>query len=231
MTFRNFAIAFGFVLLAALVLDQMPKRQSDKHANASDVYASVDLFVDPVEEAARMALDRKITLQLKNVPLREATRRLEDLLGIEIILDEAELKGSKTTPETPVSIDVQKITARETLRLILEPEELTTVVTGGSLWITPDRTDCESWKFRMYDIADLVMHKSADVTTATNVDDFVELIKFAVAPDTWEEVGGPGVVKVFQSEGTVVLVIRQPPSIHEDIDMFLAKLRQMRHTR
>ena len=228
MTLRNFCLAFGALFLVALVLDQMPRRQSQK-TETTESYKSVDLFVDPAEEAARIALDRTIDLRLDEASLYEATNRLSGKLGITIVIDEAALNEKNVTPELTTSVEAKNMTARDALRLILEPEGLACYFLNGSLTITTQRTDCENWKIRIYDVADLVSVKSNSPTTAFDFEPVVELLKFAVSPDTREDVGGPGVVKEFETDGTAVLLIRQTPSVHAEIDILLTKLRLMRH--
>ncbi len=237
MTFRNFAIAFGFVLLAALVLDQMPGKRQPEHAGHAKQdndgkihpFASVGLDENPRDKIVEAALDSKIDLQLKNVPLPEAMDRLESMLGIEVVISDMSLQDEGISPEVPLSVDMKETPARILLKVMLEPVSLDWYVEDGFLKITTLHM-CEAiGKIRVYDVADLVGGTSPDKNQAFDFEPLVELLTYTISPDMWEEVGGPGTISEFESAGTALLVIRNSPSIHYEIEGLFSKLRQMRH--
>ena len=53
----------------------------------------------------------------------------------------------------------------------------------------------------------------------------MDLIVSTVHPDTWDEVGGGGTMKPFES--TLSLVIRQTQQVHQEISDLLAQLRRL----
>ncbi|QDU47524.1 Serpin (serine protease inhibitor) [Symmachiella dynata] len=237
MTFRNFAIAFGFVLLAALVLDQMPGKKQPEHAGHAKQdkdgkihpFASVGLDENPRDKIVEAALDSKIDLQLKKVPLPEAMGRLESMLGIEVVISDMSLQDEGISPEVPLSVDTKETPARILLKVMLEPVSLDWYVEDGFLKITTLHM-CEAiGKIRVYDVADLVGGTSPDKNQAFDFEPLVELLTYTISPDMWEEVGGPGTISEFESAGTALLVIRNSPFVHYEIEGLFSKLRQMRH--
>ena len=52
-----------------------------------------------------------------------------------------------------------------------------------------------------------------------------ELITSSIAPDTWDQVGGPASVRIHPT--TLSLVIRQTQKIHEEITDLLEQLRRL----
>lgn len=87
-----------------------------------------------------------------------------------------------------------------------------------------------------YDVADLVVPMidvrqippdSAEhgVLSSEDFDSLIELITTTIAPDTWEDVGGPGTIAPFAKNRS--LVIRQSEEVHEEIIELLEKLRRL----
>ena len=56
-------------------------------------------------------------------------------------------------------------------------------------------------------------------------DELAELIESVIAPNSWDTVGGPGSVKYF--EANMTLVISQTPDVHEQIKDLLEQLRRL----
>ena len=61
--------------------------------------------------------------------------------------------------------------------------------------------------------------------TQADFDSLIELVTTTIAPDTWDEVGGPGSVSGF--EGNLSLVISQTQEVHEQIADLLEQLRRL----
>ena len=86
-----------------------------------------------------------------------------------------------------------------------------------------------------YNVADMVVpmideHQippdSAEHGTLSSedFDSLIELITVTIAPDTWEDVGGPGTIAPFAKNRS--LVIRQSEEVHEEIIELLEKIRR-----
>ena len=56
-------------------------------------------------------------------------------------------------------------------------------------------------------------------------DSLIELIQTTIAPNSWEEVGGPGAIQEF--EGTLSLVVSQTQDVHDQIADLLEQLRKL----
>lgn len=228
MTVRNIAIAFGFLLLAAMVLDQRPQ-PAEKATSSAKVFAPVELGEHPGDAAVRDALDRHIDLKLQRVPLHAAMDQLQSLLGIEIVVLEEVLDFEGIKSDVPLTIDVKDVPVRNALMRMFEPYELGWYVDEGVLKIVTDIFLYETVSIRLYDVADLVGGRFPQAKSAYRFRPLIDLLTETVAPDMWEMVGGPGTISEYETEGTGVLVIRQSPPVHEKIERLLAALRQMRH--
>lgn len=61
--------------------------------------------------------------------------------------------------------------------------------------------------------------------TQADFDSLIDLIVTTIAPDTWEEVGGPGSINEFET--TLSLVISQTEEVHDQIRDLLEQLRRL----
>jgi len=78
---------------------------------------------------------------------------------------------------------------------------------------------------KVYAVADLVMPKHADPSTAMpDYDSLIQSITDTVAVESWDTVGGLGVISAMPSNQT--LVISQTEDVHERIDNLLRGMRQ-----
>ena len=78
---------------------------------------------------------------------------------------------------------------------------------------------------KVYAVTDLVMPKDADASTAIpDFDSLVQTISSNVDYDTWEEVGGPGTIRIMPVNQT--LVICQTKDVHERIEELLRQMRE-----
>ncbi|HET6879770.1 MAG TPA: hypothetical protein VFI31_06435 [Pirellulales bacterium] len=97
--------------------------------------------------------------------------------------------------------------------------------------------DCHIWGIafrvnepsncKIYPVFDLVV-RSPDVPPVGPAVDFRPLIDgltSTVAPETWDDVGGPGSVMAFANAGA--LVVLQKAAVHEEIDLYLRTLREI----
>ena len=91
-----------------------------------------------------------------------------------------------------------------------------------------------------YDVADLVVRmpgtvcvslgakqpRVASLDATSDFDELISLLTTTIAPETWEDVGGPGTVAPFEANRS--LVIRQTREVHEEIVDWLAEIRRRR---
>lgn len=59
-------------------------------------------------------------------------------------------------------------------------------------------------------------------TTGSHTNDLIDIIASVVEPDSWDRVGGPGTIAEFDG----LMVIRQDPRVHRQIERILAGLRE-----
>lgn len=209
-------------------------KTSDAKPNARSDYEEVplkptSLAVDSSKrnESAREKIEsqltRDITIRLEDVTLRDAVAGLAKSGGINIVLDSRALEEEGITVETPVSMQLDGVSLRSALKLLLEPLSLGYVIDDEVLKIT-SKTRLEGQQLLVaYHVAALL--KTNDPEQA-DFQELIELVTNVVAPDSWQEVGGPGAIQ--PNVATKALVVRQTQSAHDQISKLLTGLRKWR---
>ena len=177
------------------------------------------------EAQIEQALDQPAELDLAEVPLTDVVERLSQQYGIAVQLDQRALEDAGLGSDTPITRHVRDVSLREALKLVLGEFDLTYVIRNEVLLIT-SKTEAENMLVtKVYPVFDLVVCSGDEghERSPLNYGPLMSLIQKTVAPDTWDDVGGPGPLKEFPNAGA--LVISQTTEVHEEIARQLRALR------
>ena len=103
------------------------------------------------------SLQRKISLHEDNVPLVDVIRKIKAVADINIVFDEAGLEEEGVSSNTAISIDVDSITVKSALNLILQRFQLAYMVDNEVLKITNHVRQRGEMVNAIYNVADLVV--------------------------------------------------------------------------
>lgn len=184
-----------------------------------------------------LPLDQRVTMTIKDRPLDELLAELASKYKISFVIDIGGIEEEGVLSSIPVSGEFHNVTLRTMLTLLVESHNLVAHEQDRVLKIT-SRGRAEPLEVRIYSIADLIApHPNEDtkqtkseeakkgaVTPAFRSKELIELIQSTVTPDSWIEGGGRGQIRFFET--TLSLVIRQRPSIHEQIAELFDQLRR-----
>ena len=191
--------------------DEMPKWLSDSLSQISRV------------DKYRSTLSKSIEAEYKSVSLVKVIKELQEALDtpFTIALPELDLLG--IDHDTPVSIKVGKMPVGEMLDLLLEPLNLTYVVSSTGVSITSKQAANAAPTTRFFEM-------SWAIDSQKDVKDLVNLVQITVDPDSWISNGGVSTAIPLGS----VLVVSAPSSTQRKIENLLAnlaKLKQLRQKR
>lgn len=125
---------------------------------AREKYKQVDLATrGPAEAKIFKALDSTTSLQFLEQPLGDVVAFLEDKHKIEIQLDTQALDTAGVNTDSPVTIDVEGISLKSALRLMLKTIDLTYTVRDEVLLITTTEEVEQELVTKVYPVADLVV--------------------------------------------------------------------------
>jgi type II secretory pathway component GspD/PulD (secretin) len=219
----------GLVLsgFGAVLADPVPgggaAQRKSKSVRSAPVAAPV-----PAELRMYRALQKRVTVKYKDVPLNEVVKDLTARGGATIVADPRGLKDTGVLPNTPITAGGTNVRLSTLLDQIVTPLNLDFVVAGDSVRITDRQRATGDLVTVTYPINDLVLRieNGRNVVDAEAVKDLINSITVAIAPDSWDEPDGPGSVSF--TDKTNSLVIRQSPDVQREIQTLLARLRQER---
>lgn len=172
---------------------------------------AADAEANEREADIRRRLDKRIDLSLGKTPLRSFFQTLSDELGIAILIDEKGLEDETITPEDPVMAVRTDTRARDIIRQVLEPLNLTTVVKGEALVVTNKKNSANI--IRYYDLSFIFPNN-----TVTN--DLIHAIETLITPETWVNSGGTSMMSMVGS----VLVVHANEETQEELATFLREI-------
>jgi hypothetical protein len=206
-------------------VSRTPAARADDTATATTASTNPTAeFFPPLtksEEKILAELEKQTAvLQFDETPLQDVMDFFREHHGIEIQLDHKAMEDAAVGSDTPVTLHVKGTTLRSALRLLLDGLDLTFDVRNDVLQITTkDKADAMLYT-RVYPVDDLVELQDYDSLADTITD--------IVAPQTWDEVGGPGSIDAVKRARS--LVVSQTHETHEKILDLLRSLRAARET-
>jgi hypothetical protein len=157
-----------------------------------------------MEQRILQALDRKINFTFNDTPLSEAVRAISAATGIPIGLDRIGMEENGIGIGTPVTAELTNVRLDSALQILLEPHELAFTVRHERLEITTSER-VEGWTMvRVYDISSLLATQLELVAPNQSTSDgIVDIIISTVQVESWEDVGGAGVIRAQENLLTV----------------------------
>ncbi|MCO6458810.1 MAG: hypothetical protein J5I93_26180 [Pirellulaceae bacterium] len=211
-----------FCCCPAIRLDaQEPASEVEK--SAADV-AGTDSAPPGRSTAARArilaALDQRGNWDFTELPLAEVAEFLSDFLKIEVLLDQRALEDGGWSVDEPVTARLSQVKARSLLRHVLHELDLTWTIRDEALVITTVEAAQARLVRRVYPLGELIgRHDDA----GERAEKLMELIRYTVAPDSWDDVGGPAAIE----EVYGLLVVAQTEQVHNELRRWLDGFRRV----
>lgn len=184
--------------------------------------APIPVGDDPKRKAIKKALSRTTRLSLEQAPLDKVIEELEKAAGIQIELDDKALTDAAIASDTPITFNAQNTSLASILDLVLHPLQLTYLIRDEVLLITTQQEADQRLLIRIYPVADLVAGSNQH-TVQNRFEDVIHSIENTVAATTWDNVGGPGAIELY--EGGLALAVSQTQEGHEAVEKLLATVR------
>lgn len=108
------------------------------------------------EKRIRESLQRPITFDFQETPLSDVIAFLRDYTGNNIVLDENALDAAGVSLDTPVTLQLEQVSLKSALNLMLRPMELGYLITDEVLLITSREQAENKLVTKVYPVADLV---------------------------------------------------------------------------
>lgn len=174
-------------------------------------------------------LDRTVTLSFSDVPLREVIEDLRTFQGMNIYIDaRAFEEDGIRLDDLKVNVTLDGVSFKSALDLILRPCGLAYVIQDEVLQVTTPAHARGKLQTKLYKVKDLLPKPGTPSkdAPASPEEQLVKLIASTVAPQSWREVGGEGVIEYFPTTRT--LVVNQTADVQEQVEELLASLRRVK---
>jgi len=184
------------------------------------------LGVLPREAAARNVtlekLEQPVSIALEDVPLREAVVKLLGDVSVRVTFDLPAIEASGSAAlEEAISITAEEESVETVLFDLLDARNLVWLPRGNAIVVTTKEGLDSRRELIAYDVADLVV----DDNGKADMEELSGLLQRAVAPDSWQDVGGTGSLTPMVRERAALLFVEQPFPIQRQIAKTLANLR------
>jgi hypothetical protein len=193
--------------------------------------AQVSFLLDDMQgdaERLEQSLRRRGSIDAVQMPLRDFADWLSQEFGVPVVLAPKKLEEAGVNVDSPITKRLESTPLEAILWHSLSELELTFTVRNHVILITTPE-DAESELItRVYPVRDLVAY-STDAEKSgygEDYDSLIELITTTIAPQSWDEVGGPGAISEFANASS--LVISQSRDVHRAIEPLLVRLRQVK---
>ncbi len=184
-------------------------------------YHAVDMKRQtPLTEKISAALDLDTQMDFIDEPLSDVIEFLSDLHAINIIIDNRALEEVGLGTDTPVTRNLQGISLRAGLRLLLRDLELSFLIQDEVLMITTQEVADSTMETRVYSLHLLTNHEPEEIA---------EVIKATIRPASWlakpaeEKSVGQNSIPAVQALGGCVVVTHNQQA-HSEINDLLLQL-------
>ena len=164
-----------------------------------------------LERRVLKTLDDETTIEVRDAPLVDVCQVISSLHDIPVLVDQRALEEIGLSADTPVSIKLKSVKLRSALRLMLRALDLTYMVSDEVLQITTVEAAEQNLRTEMFKLPKKLAAKKADVIQATQSN---------VVPDTWQALGGPSTMDIFED----VLIVSATDDVLHQVSRFLNEL-------
>lgn len=179
------------------------------------------------EQQIERALEAPTSLAFKETPLEDVAQIIHRQHRVPIHLDRRALDDVGIGTDVPITFQGRGLSLRSALRLILREFELTYQLNNdGVLITTPEEAESELTTV-IYPVSDLVRFRDSEGKEWSDYDTLIAIISSTVAPQTWDDVGGPGAIEGTRYQNTDVLFVSQTQDVHRHIASLLDKMRSV----
>lgn len=190
--------------------------------------AAPELTIVPDEQIAKKIERREantakmqaknVTLEMKNVPLTEFARQLSQQTEIPISIDRNSLRDCGMTVNAQVSVQVESVSPITAIQTIQADYPLTWKHDEEGITITTSDDRNSELQTEVYSLQDFAKEDP------NSVQRFADLITENLSDMSWEEMGGRGVLRIYEDS----LVVNQADEVHQEIAFFLSTVRKVK---
>jgi hypothetical protein len=179
----------------------------------------------PVAAQASDPLAKRVSIDVRDAPLRDVLSDLAEANGLELIVDLPALEAAGLTGDETITVKLDGVPLRALLSRLPAhaARELKVLVDEKAMYLTPwssSTREVLKLETRVYPLTKLL-----DSPFEFDHRIVGELVESTIAPAEWEDVGGVGVIEAVPG----ALVVSQTPDVHRQVELLLARLDALDH--
>jgi len=163
-------------------------------------------------------------LEFVDTPLSDVVLYLQDFHKINIAFDHKTLDKAGIRTDKQVTRTLKGVTLQSALRLILRELGMTYVIGDEVLLLTTVEEGEERLITKSYEVGDLVVVRDENNRLWADYRTLIDVVTPAIAPTSWEEVGGPASIHGATFGNAKLLVVSQTAEVHEKVARLLEDL-------
>ncbi len=192
-------------------------------AGWAKLMAARDKQQQPLTKEERKILDalrKPMDVELKETPLEEVIKFLEDKAGVKIVVPPTILEEKNITYKVPVSVNLKGVTLRTILKKTLADVGLVYIVKDNVIQVTTEERAKQTLTTRTYYMGDLLLSTGVDplgrnpqkAQAIQTINDIIGVIVGTIEPDSWWVNGGPG--RIVFDPTRMTLIVTQTAEVH-----------------
>ncbi len=195
------------------------KRTTARRKDNSRRSPSLQAIGWPETSSLSEKLNTRMNLEFQDTSLADACDIISERIQVNLYLDPIGLDDIGLDSNAPINLSMRNVPLEFGLRQILRQHDLNYVEDESGVIVVTSRERAESMLTSLvYPVHDL----DNEGPPYASADALIDAITTTTAPETWEELGGPGSIAYFR--GT--LIITQSAQVHRKIQRLLSSLRK-----
>ncbi|MBX3449601.1 MAG: hypothetical protein KF777_08590 [Planctomycetaceae bacterium] len=166
----------------------------------------------------RELLMHPVSVDFQKIPLDEALRILSQEVGTHIFINDVALHDEGLSEDVPISVSLTQKPLKTVLNVLLEPQQMTSVIRHGAITVTTMTMESDLFKIAVYDVRDFCRDSLA---CRRFVDTLAE-----TTSGQWPPVEAHSGEALFARPG--ILVVRQTEPVHDEILTLIERHRAIR---
>jgi len=185
--------------------------------------------ITPARAKAEWAMQQPYSANYVDRPLSEVLEEIRNKFGVNVYVDDRQrlLEQGIDANTLTVTCHLQNVTLESYLQAALQQHDLVAFCHNEVIYIGANKATEEILEVVVYPVADLLRwHRSRNTPNqrVPDADGLVECITSTIAPDSWDEVGGPGSIAF--DYNSLSLVVSQHPKVQKQVAQLFKALRQ-----
>jgi hypothetical protein len=183
----------------------------------------------PAEQSTQQVIENALSqtdaFEFNDASLSAFVATLREKYGMNVVIDYRALSEKEIGTDSPVSIKLKDVTVRSALELAIRPLGLNWTIYCEAIVISTPAAIQNMQVTKVYDITEVATVSDGQGKTWDESDALVDTITSAIAPESWDGMGGRGTSQLVSSGTARLLVVTQEYRVQRQVERLLSDLQ------